>query len=172
MYSDVYDTGGLIEATYATQADLAGIYGLFFNTSTHTQSAPNTAEAIEFDSIGLAQGVTLSSNTQVRIQEAGTYHIDFSAQVESSSASDKTIWFWPRINNVDVPGSTMIYTLHNNNSSHTVSRSAVFSFEKGDYLEAMWAVDDVSAFLGATAATAFAPAAPSATLGICRVGAA
>jgi hypothetical protein len=50
-----------------------------------------------------------------------------------------------------------------------VSRSAIFDVSAGDYLEAMWAVDSTSGFLDATAATAFAPAAPASTIAITRL---
>jgi hypothetical protein len=50
-----------------------------------------------------------------------------------------------------------------------VSRSAIFDVSANDYLEAMWAVDSTSGFLDATAATAFAPAAPASTIAITRL---
>jgi hypothetical protein len=59
--------------------------------------------------------------------------------------------------------------LHQNGSVLVVSRSAIFEINAGDYLEAMWAVDSTSGFLDATAATAFAPAAPSSTIAITRL---
>jgi hypothetical protein len=78
-------------------------------------------------------------------------------------------WFWPRVNGVDVAGSTMKNALHQNGAVLVVSRSAIFNFSAGDYLEAMWAVDSTSGYLAASAATAFAPAAPASTIAITRL---
>jgi hypothetical protein len=59
--------------------------------------------------------------------------------------------------------------LHQNGAVLVVSRSAIFEINAGDYLEAMWAVDNTSGFLSANAATAFAPAAPASTIAITRL---
>jgi len=59
--------------------------------------------------------------------------------------------------------------LHQNGATLVVSRSAIFNLSAGDYLESMWAVDSTSGFLDATAATAFAPAAPASTIAITRL---
>ena len=95
--------------------------------------------------------------------------VSFSAQIASTSGSTVNFWFWPRINGTDVTGSTMKNALHQNGSVLVVSRSAIFEFSAGDYLEAMWAVDSANGFLDATAATAFAPAAPASTIAITRL---
>ena len=168
MYVDLYDVGGTIEQTYATQADLAGIYGVFYDTADQVQVSTNTATPLVWSTTALATGVS-ATNNKIYFSQAGTYHIDFSAQVYSDSSSAKKVWFWPRINGIDVPGSTMLFTVSSNNHSNTVARSSVFQFQAGDYLEAMWAVDNVDAWLEAEAATAFAPGAPSAVLSVCRI---
>ena len=66
-------------------------------------------------------------------------------------------------------GSTMMNALHQNNAVLVVSRSAIFNFNAGDYLEAMWATSSTSGSLQASAATAFAPAAPASTIAITRL---
>ena len=95
--------------------------------------------------------------------------VSFSAQIASTSASTVNFWFWPRVNGSDVSGSTMKNALHQNGAVLVVSRSAIFNFAAGDYLEAMWAVDSTDGFLDASAATAFAPAAPASTIAITRL---
>jgi len=63
----------------------------------------------------------------------------------------------------------MFNSLKQNSTTLVVSRSAIFEIEANDYLQSMWAVDDTTGILDATAATAFAPAAPSTTLSIARI---
>jgi hypothetical protein len=84
--------------------------------------------------------------------------------MRSTSASAKNFWFWPKVNGTDITGSTMKNTLSANDQALTVARSGIFHLDKGDYLQAMWAVDDLNATLESYAATAFAPATPSVTL--------
>ena len=138
-------------------------------TTDQTAVAINTAYALTYTSSiadGIANGTPAS---RIVFDEAGQYMISFSAQIASTSSSTVNFWFWPRVNGSDVAGSTMKNALHQNGSVLVVSRSAIFEISAGDYLEAMWAVDNTNGFLDATAATAFAPAAPASTIAITRL---
>lgn len=138
-------------------------------TTDQTAAAINTAYALTYTS-SIADGVTNGTPaSRLVFAETGQYMISFSAQIASTSSSTVNFWFWPRVNGVDVSGSTMKNALHSNTSVLVVSRSAIFDLQAGDYLEAMWAVDSTSGFLDATAATAFAPAAPASTIAITRL---
>lgn len=138
-------------------------------SSNVTAAAADTAYALTFTSSvsnGIANGTPAS---RIVFSEAGEYLINFSAQIASSTSSSVSFRFWPRKNGTNVTGSTMVNSLHNNGSTFVTGRSAIFQFAAGDYLEAMWATTDTSGHLDATAATAYAPAAPAATIGIARV---
>ena len=138
-------------------------------TTDQTAAVINTAYALTYTS-SIADGVTNGTPaSRLVFEEAGQYMISFSAQIASTSSSTVNFWFWPRVNGVDVSGSTMKNALHSNTSVLVVSRSAIFDLQAGDYLEAMWAVDSTSGFLHATAATAFAPSAPASTIAITRL---
>ena len=138
-------------------------------TTDQTAAAADTAYALTYTS-SIAEGVTNGTPaSRIVFSEAGQYMISFSAQIASTSSSTVNFWFWPRINGTDVTGSTMKNALHQNGAVLVVSRSAIFDVNANDYLEAMWAVDGTSGFLDATAATAFAPAAPASTIAITRL---
>ena len=138
-------------------------------TADQTAAAINTAYALTYTS-SVAEGITNGTPaSRLVFEEAGQYMISFSAQVASTSSSTVNFWFWPRVNGADVAGSTMKNALHQNGAVLVVSRSSIFNFSAGDYLEAMWAVDSTSGFLNASAATAFAPAAPASTIAITRL---
>ena len=138
-------------------------------TTDQTAAATNTAYALTYTS-SAADGITNGTPaSRIVFEEAGEYMISFSAQIASTSGSTVNFWFWPRVNGVDVAGSTMKNALHQNGATLVVSRSVIFNFAAGDYLEAMWAVDSTNGFLDATAATAFAPAAPASTIAITRL---
>jgi hypothetical protein len=138
-------------------------------TTDQTAASANTAYTLTYTS-STADGITNGTPaSRLVFAEAGQYMVSFSAQIASTSSSTVNFWFWPRVNGADVAGSTMKNALHQNGSVLVVSRSAIFEFSAGDYLEAMWAVDSTSGFLDATAATAFAPAAPASTIAITRL---
>jgi hypothetical protein len=139
-------------------------------TSNVTAASADTAYELTYTPT-LADGIANDGTYPSRIvfAEAGEYLINFSAQISSSTAASVTFRFWPRINGVNSAGATMVSSLHNNGATFVASRSAVFHVDAGDYLEAVWATTDTSGFLDATAATAYAPAAPASTIAITRV---
>ena len=135
-----------------------------------TAAAVNTPYALTFDTPVGAKGISLGTPTsRIVFSEAGEYLLNFTAQIASTSSSTVNFWFWPRKNGADVTGSTIKAALHQNNATTVVSRSALFTLEENDYIEAMWAVDSTSGFLDNAVATAFAPSTPSATLSITRI---
>ena len=152
------------------QIVLADGYAIFGQDANITAAAPSTAYKIALDNVA-SQGITLTGSpaTDITFVEGGLYEIAFTAQIASSSSSTVEFRFWPRVNTVDVAGSTIVASLHNNGATITVSRTAIFSFAAGDVLNVMWATDSTSGSLTAHAATAYAPAAPSVTVAITRV---
>ena len=157
------------------QIVVANGYAFLFQDANITAAASDTAYPIVFDTpaAGYADGISIgASPNQSRIifEEGGLYNLSFTAQIYSTSGSDVSFWFWPRINGVDVPSGATKATLHNNSATKPVTKGAIFSVEAGDYLEAVWATDNhTNASLEAFAATAFAPATPSVSLSISRV---
>ena len=149
---------------------LADGYAILGQDADITAAANDTAYKIALDGIAL-QGITLTGSpaTDITFVETGLYELAFTAQIASTSASQVDFRFWPRINNSDVTGSTIVASLHNNGATTVVSRTAIFSVNAGDVLNVMWAVSSTSGSLKAHAATAYAPASPSVTLAITRV---
>jgi hypothetical protein len=143
----------------------------FYRTTDVTAAAINTAYAITYDApsgnVGIDRDAT--DNSKIVFDEAGEYLVMFSAQISSTSSSTVKFYFWPRLNGTDAPNNTIIYSLHQNDATVVVSRSAKFDVSAGDELQVMWAVDSTSGFLDASAATAFSPAAPATTLHITRM---
>lgn len=136
-----------------------------------TAAAVDTAYAIQYDSPTGGSGISLDGTdpTKIVFAQDGEYLLSFSAQIAASTASQIRLYFWARINGTDVPRTTMVNTLDANTATIVVSRTAIFQINANDYLQAMWATSDTNGYLDATAATAFAPAAPSATLAITRI---
>ena len=141
------------------QVVLADGYAFLGQDADITAAAVNTAYAITYDTPAMSSGITLGTPaSRITFAEGGTYILAFSAQVTSTSASTVSFRF-----------CTIVTNLHQNNATNVVSRTAIFSVSAGDYLEVMWAVDSTAGYLHATAATAYAPSAPSTSLSITRI---
>lgn len=149
-------------------SNAVGSYGSFYTTATHTASTVDTATAITWEGSAFSQDVSVDTTHTSRINftNPGTYVIEFSAELHSTSASAKKIWIWPKINGTNVQYSTIVTTLTSNDDRIVVSRAGMFSISAGDYLESVFAVDDTDLDIHGTDATAFAPESPSATISI------
>lgn len=149
-------------------SNAVGSYGAFYTEATHSAATVNTATAITWEGTAYSNDVAVDSSNTNRIEftNAGTYSIDFSAELHSTSSNAKQIYIWPRINGTNVNNSTIVTTLTSNDDRIVVSRAGMFTVSAGDYLEAVFAVDDVDLDIHGTDATAFAPASPSATISI------
>jgi hypothetical protein len=138
-------------------------------STNQTAASINTAYALTFTQ-DLASGITNGTPaSRLIVDEAGQYSVTYSMQMASTSAATVTMWFWTRINGTDISKSAMENTLHQNGSTLVVTKSAILQLSAGDYIEIMWATDSTSGYLEAVAATAFAPATPSATISMVRL---
>jgi hypothetical protein len=150
----------------------SGSYAEFYDTSQQTVASINTAYPVTWNGTDVADGVSLnvSDTSKIEFTYSGVYHIDMSATIHSTSASSKDVWIWPRIDGVDVANSSsMVNSLDANNHRQTINRSGLFSLTSGQYLQWMWSTNDLNLDLHGTAASAFGPAVPSATVTIVQV---
>jgi hypothetical protein len=152
------------------QVLLADGYAIFGQDVDVTAAVADTAYKVPLDNIA-SQGITLTGSplTDITFAEGGLYELSFAVQISSTSGSTTTFRFWPRLNGSDVPGSTIVASLHQNDATTVVSRTSIFTVSAGDVLNVMWAVNRVQGYLHAQPATAYAPVAPSVTLNIVRV---
>lgn len=140
-------------------------YGEFAATTNQTVAVINTAYAVTFNTTNISNGVALGTPaSRVVVPVSGLYRGILNIQFSSTSAAAKNIWCWFRKNGTDLPYSARITTSDVNNGYLTVAHDCTVSMQAGDYLEVMYAADSTNIFLNAAAATAFAPAAPAATL--------
>ncbi len=145
-------------------------HGIAYSNTDITPAAINTAYAILWDAISLNDGVSIGTPaSRLVFASGGTFMLSFSVQITSSDASTKSLWFWPRINGVDIPNSTMKLTMHNNSETTVLSRTALFDVTAGDYLEAVYEADSTAVTLESAPAGTNAPATPSVLLAVTRI---
>jgi hypothetical protein len=145
-------------------------YAEIIKTADQLATVINTATAITWTTAPKAKGVSIGSPaSRIVIDRAGVYKFDLFAQLSSTNASAKNLWLWFAINGTAVANSAAIETETGNNAFASMVRAEFFQLAAGDYVECFFAVDDLALFLNAEAATAFAPAAPSAHLAVTQV---
>lgn len=137
-------------------------YGQFYDTTTQIAGAINTPQEITFNTTDVSRGVFLGSPTsRVYVDTEGVYNFLFSIQLDKTSGGTGVFWVWPRINGVDVPDSNSQVQIQGNNAEQLVTIGYFFELKAGDYVEIMFAVNDISVQVEAFPASAFYPSIPS-----------
>ena len=145
-------------------------YGQFARTTDQVAGSINTAVSVVFDTTEVANGITLGTPaSRLVAANSGLYSFAVNFQVLSNSASSKNGWFWFRKNGVDIADSSNRLTLSANSEYSILHKTDFISLNASDYVEIMFAVDDTNLWLDASAATAFAPAAPAVLVAVTQV---
>ena len=140
-------------------------YGSFYDTTTQTAAAINTAYAMTFNTVDLSVGVTRGTPTsRIYVDTLNVYNVQFSAQVDKTAGGVGLVWVWLRKNGVNVPDSAGQIRIQGNNAEILAAWNYVIELNAGDYIELMWEVDDTSVILLAEAASAVHPSVPSVIL--------
>jgi hypothetical protein len=165
----IYEAIKRIEALEAAPLPQAytrrAAYGSFYDTTTQTAAAINTAYAMTFNTTDLSFGVTRGSPTsRIYVDSGGVYNIQFSAQLDNTSGGSHLIYIWIRINGVDVPYSASQVRLKGTDGELVAAWNFVEMLKANDYFEIMWSVTDTTVQITSSAAVAPVPAIPSVIL--------
>lgn len=146
-------------------------YGQFYDTTTQTAAAINTAYPITFNNSANAYGVYVDpgNTSHIKVTRPAVYNAQFSIQLDKTSGGVGLMWVWFRINGTNIPNSASQVRIQGNNAEIFVAANLFTPMSNGDYLQLMWAVDDTSVQLQATAAAGVVPAIPSVILTMTQV---
>lgn len=141
-------------------------YGAFYDTTTQTAAAINTAYAITFNTTDITAGGIYRGATTSRIYVTteGVYNFEFSAQLDNTSGGNHLAYIWARVNGTDVAQSASQVRLKGTDGELVAAWNFVLSLKPDDYFELMWSVSDTAVQLTAQAAAAPVPAIPSVIL--------
>lgn len=140
-------------------------YGTFYDTTTQTAAAINTAYGITLNTTDLSAGVTIGTPTsRVYVDTQGVYNIQFSAQLDNTSGGNHIVYIWLRVNGVDVANSASQVRLKGTDGELVAAWNFVQQFKADDYFELMWSVSDTAVQITSSAAVAPVPAIPSVIL--------
>lgn len=135
--------------------------GLFYDTTTQTAAAVDTGYVLTYNNTYIGNGINLTNNSEIRVPHAGYYSFKVSAQVESTNASTKTLFFWIRKSGVDVDYGAHEYTLSGSGTQMVVQWNFIIDMQVDDYIEVVWATDDTSVQVHSHAPDAVQPGVPS-----------
>jgi hypothetical protein len=156
----ISSTGGGSSFNTAT-----GSYGSFYSTQTQTNVA-GTARSMSLNTTDISNGVSISGstnpyNTYIKVENAGVYDIQFSAQVDKTDSGTDEIWIWIRKNGSDISDSATSVQLQGNGAHYVAAWNFFVNAAAGDYFQLMWYSPDANVRLHAEAAFGVVPGIPS-----------
>ena len=139
--------------------------GAWYDTTTQTRVAINTAQAITFNSNTLQNQITKNTvdTSKIYVEKSGYYNFQFSAQISKASGGAAYIWLWPRVDGIDVTASASKVAVQGTAAESVPAWNFVLPMNANSYFQLMWATDSDIKLL-AEAATAFCPSIPSVIL--------
>ena len=148
-------------ANIENAAAVTGYYGSFYDTTTQAAAAANTPYAMTLNTTAESNQIAVTNSSRITFKNRGTYNIQFSAQLDQSSGATHHVYIWFRKNGVDIPNSASVIALQGTSAETIAAWNFIITVLGGDYVQIMWAVENVAVALTATPATAFCPAIPS-----------
>jgi len=163
-FSDI--TGGPVGNLY---------YGSFYDTTTQTCPAIDTATAMIFGTNVINnKGITITNNgsgnpTRITFANAGTYNIQFSAQLDSVTGSSQQIQIWFAKNGVADSYSSTTIAVQGTSAETVAAWNYWATVTAGQYYEIFWAVSNTGVKLVAQAPSGIYPGIPSVILTVNQV---
>ena len=142
-----------------------GSYGSFYSTQTQTNVA-GTARSMSLNTTDITNGVSISGstnpfNTYIKVENAGVYNIQFSAQIDKSDAGKDEIWIWLRKNGTDLTDTATSIQLTGNADHQVAAWNFFANAAANDYFQLMWYSSDANVRLHAEPAFGIVPGIPS-----------
>jgi hypothetical protein len=152
-------TGSLsISGSLTVNGNLQYNVGAFFSTASQSGSA-GVSQSMTFDTTDISNGVSIVSGSRITLANAGTYNIQFSAQVLADAGADD-IAIWLKKNGTNVSNSAGKLALANN-EEQIASWNYVANAIANDYYEIAYQTLNGDAILLYEAASGNIPAIPS-----------
>jgi hypothetical protein len=116
-----------------------------------------------FRATDLASGFSVVDGYKLKAEWDGIYNLQFSVQLRhyGGAGSGNTVDIWLRKNGVNVVGSTGTINLTSSSPYQLPTWNYIVSLKKNEYVNLMWASDNVNLKIEATAANGVHPSTAS-----------
>ena len=123
-------------------------HGIFYDLSDQTFTA-DTATVVEFDTTGLAAGVSVTSSTRITFAAAGVYEITSRLQFQNTDNNDHDAEVWFRLNGTDIPNSASELVIPKSSDGGVTCQAVtgLLQVTAGQYLEVVVAVENAGVTL-------------------------
>lgn len=135
-------SGANVQATLQSIRDFDNAYGGFSDSTDQTGSI-SVGTVATFNTVDVADGVTLVSGSQITVPNTGKYNFQFSIQFKNTNNAQDDATVWLRINGVDLANSATQYTVPARKSAgifgyNVASLTFLLDLNANDYVEIVW----------------------------------
>ena len=135
-------SGANVKATLNSIRAFDNAYGGFSDGTDQTGSI-SAGTVMTFDTIDVADGVTLVSSSRITVPNTGKYNLQFSSQFKNTNNAQEDVTVWLRINGVDLANSATQYTIPARKSASifgygVASLTFLLDLTANDYVEIVW----------------------------------
>jgi len=121
---------------------MSAYYGNFYSTAIQTNvgvaATPDEANAFTFNSPPDGVGVTIVSNSRITVANAGTYNLQFSAQLNKTDSGNDSVDVWLAKNGTNIEWSSGREWLYGNDAKQVIGWNFIITLSANDYIELMW----------------------------------
>ena len=147
-------------------------YGQFYDMTTQSGSS-GSIQSMKLNTTDLSEGVSIVSGSQIKVENAGVYNLQFSAQLENTVNTNIVFNIWFAKNGNSIPNSNTHIDVAKAQSAQLGKVPAAWNFlshlDDNDYLEIKWTCNDTGGILHYDAGTPSIPATPSVIVTITRI---
>lgn len=167
-------SGANVKATLSTLTTFTyGANASFEDFTTQNLVSANTPAVVTFSTTDWATGITLVSNSQFTVANAGKYNFQFSIQFGCTSVQLQDVYIWLRKNGTDIGGSTGLVSVPNSHGAvdgHAIVGWNFFlDLAASDYIQLVWTAASTAVNIRTLAAGANWPSTASVVMTINQV---
>lgn len=167
-------SGANVQSTLNALTTFAnGAYASFQDFTNQTSTA-NIPAVMSFNTTDFVNNISLVSNTQIKVSNAGYYNFQFSAQFKCTSIQLQDTYVWIRKNGVDVGGSSGLISIpnsHGGTDGHSIAGwNYLLNLAANDYIQFVWMSVSSTVSLETISAGANYPSAASVIATVNQVG--
>jgi hypothetical protein len=168
-------SGANVQATLDTLRAYDAAYGGFSDTTTQTGSV-SAGTVLTYNTVDVADGVTLVSSSRITVPNTGKYNLQFSVQFKNTDNAQHDATIWLRIGGVDLANSATQYTIPARKSAGifgygVASLSFLLSLNAAQYVQVVWVPSSTTVTVEALPASVSPayPAIPSVIVAMIQV---
>jgi len=114
-----------------------------FDTTTQVNPSASSGNAFTYNTTVDSRGISVVSGSMIQVANSGVYNIQFSAQLEKSSANKEDVDIWLSKNGVGVPWSATTIVVEGSSDRQVAAWNFFLSMDVNEYAELYWHSDDL-----------------------------